>query len=330
MDNTPSDLLTYYSDKKVHSSSDLSYSEAQLLKNEMLWSNLATITVSQAISAWLATLSKLTAKNYASGMNKLNALALINPRSTLQTFTLKNHNSVIDRIKCLPGWSECSKQARAACYISFTRFLNRRTQGMITKTIPNRNGTAKTFYRVREKVSTAAMNRAQWQAFLAELSKINTRDTLIAKIMLQGGKRMGEVLSLKTKRISYANNEISFLQSKTKGYEKETIITYPQIIFDELKTYIGKREGFVFVTKNNKSVMPNQIAITFKKAGAHAQIPFNVTPHVLRASTVTYLKREGFSDGEIMKVTGRASAEMVYAYDKSERAENATKRISLV
>lgn len=198
---------------------------------------------------------------------------------------------------------------------------------MITKTIPNRDGAAKTFYRVREKVSTAAMNRVQWQAFLAELSKINTRDTLI---MLQGGKRMGEVLSLKTKRISYANNEISFLQSKTKGYEKETIITYPQIIFDELETYIGKREDFVFVTKNNKSVMPNQIAITFKKAGARAQIPFNVTPHVLRASTVTYLKREGFSDGEIMKVTGHASAEMVYAYDKSERAENATKRVSLV
>lgn len=79
MDNSPSDLLTYYSDKKIRSSPDLSYSEAQLLKNEMLWSNLATITVSQAISAWLATLSKLTAKNYASGMNKLNALALINP-----------------------------------------------------------------------------------------------------------------------------------------------------------------------------------------------------------------------------------------------------------
>ncbi len=86
----------------------------------------------------------------------------------------------------------------------------------------------------------------------------------------------------------------------------------------------------MFVTKYGKPVMPNQLAITFEKAGINAGIPFKVSPHVLRASAVTYLKREGFADSEIMKVTGHASAEMVHAYDKSERAQNASKKISLI
>lgn len=72
------------------------------------------------------------------------------------------------------------------------------------------------------------------------------------------------------------------------------------------------------------------LAITFEKAGLKAGIPFKVTPHVLRASTVTYLKGQGFTDSDIMKVTGHASAEMIHAYDKSERAQNASKKINLV
>ena len=50
---------------------------------------------------------------------------------------------------------------------------------------------------------------------------------------------------------------------------------------------------------------------------------FKVTPHVLRTSTVTYLKQQG----DIMKVTGQASAAMVCAYDKET---NATERVQLL
>lgn len=306
------------------------FSEAQAFKAESVWHNLATIEVKQAIDAWLETLVALTAKNYSSGMKKLAFLQLIDLNATLQSFALTNHEAVIDQIKGLSNLSECSKQARAACYISFTRFLNRRTQGIISKAVPSREGTSKTFYRVREKVATQAMNRTEWQAFLQELYKLNRRDCLIAKIILQGGKRLGEALSLDTTQIAYAEGEITFHQSKTKGYEKETIITYPQAVLSELRTYIGERHGKVFITATGKPVMANQLALTFAKAGVRAGIPFKVTPHVLRASMVTYLKNAGFADGEIMKVTGHASAEMVYAYDKSARAQNATKHINLV
>lgn len=308
----------------------ISYEEAQSLKQEALWKNLSEVSVGQAISEWLTTLSALTSKNYLSGMKRLAELKLISLEMTLQQFTLVNHNATIDKIKVIPNLSECSKQARAACYISFTQFLCRRTQGMISKAVPSKEGVSKTFYRVREKVATEAMTKMQWSEFLDELEKINKRDCLIAKIILQGGKRMSEVLSLTTRAIDFNLREITFQQSKTKGYKKETIITYNQEIMVELKEYIGSRKGLVFVTKSGSSVMPNQLSINFAKAGERAGIPFRITPHVLRASTITYLKVSGFSDSDVMKISGHASSEMVNAYDKSDRAQNASKKVSLV
>jgi len=44
----------------------------------------------------------------------------------------------------------------------------------------------------------------------------NPRDRLIAKIALQGGKRINEVLTLTTEQIAWDKSEITFVQSKTK------------------------------------------------------------------------------------------------------------------
>lgn len=311
------------------------YEQATSLKNNYLWDQLSKITVWEALEQWIATLSPLTAKNYRSGVRQLIERRYLHPEMPLQAFSIVNSDAIVDRIKkeSIPGaetWSECTRQARAACYISFTRFLSRRSGGMIKKALPCREGMDKTFYKVRDKVDSEAMTQAQWSAFLEALSKINPRDCLIAKIVLQGGKRINEVLFLTTDRISWTDSTISFAQSKTKGVKRYTIITYPKTIMDMLKAYIGGRTGLVFVTSTGGKIDRNQMAITFEKAGIAARIPFKVTPHVLRASTVTYLKQQGFSDSDIMKITGHASAEMVNAYDKSDRADNASKKVCLV
>ncbi len=203
-------------------------------------------------------------------------------------------------------------------------------QGVVRKATPSKEKGTKTFFKIREKVSTNALNQAQWSAFLIELEKINVRDCLIAKTALQGGKRINEVLSLQTHQIDWIRNEITFFQSKTRGYIKEIVITYPISVMNALKTYFGDRVGQVFVTYSGKPVMLNQLASTFEKAGKKANIPFKVTPHVLRASTVTYLKQQGFSDSDIMRVTGHASSALVYTYDKGSRADNASKKVQLV
>lgn len=198
------------------------------------------------------------------------------------------------------------------------------------KALPNKEGNSRTFFRVHEKVKTQAMNLAQWIAFFKELEKINPRDCLIGKVILQGGKRVNEVLSLQIHHIDWERNEITFSQSKMKGVYKETVITYSESIMKSLQEYIGDRKGYVFISRLGKPVMINQLAVTFAKAGKAAGIPFKITPHVLRASAVTYFKQQGFQDSDIMLVTGHSSSEMVYAYDKSSRSDNASKKVNLI
>ena len=174
------------------------------------------------------------------------------------------------------------------------------------------------------------MVQSQWVLFLEALEKISHRECLIAKLILQGGKRANEVLSLQTQHIDWDRRKIVFEQSKTKGMKKTTVITYPQSFMDKLKTYLGERSGMVFLTRSGKPVMMTRLAQTFARAGQMAEIPFKVTPHVLRVSTVTYLKQQGFQDTDIMKVTGHASAAMVCAYDKTSQETNATEKVQLV
>lgn len=312
--------------------STFTYSQVKSLREEAVWRNLDSVTVDQALQAWFKSMSRLTAINYQSGMNKLTDLRFLNPYISLQQFSQVNHNAVIDSIKKdkTIDWSECSRQARAAAYISFTSYLCRQTDGIIKKALPNREEANKTFKRVHKHVVTDAMTQAQWISFLSELGNINKRDCLLAKLALQGGKRIGEVLGLTTDKINWNLNQITFKQLKTRGAIEETVITYPHSIMGELRQYIGNRQGLVFVTRTGKQLPLCQLAKTFSKAGFKANIPFKVTPHVLRASAVTYLKQQGFSDSDIQKVTGHASSAMVNAYDKSSRADNVSKKVSLV
>ena len=99
-------------------------------------------------------MSRLTAINYQSGMRKLVEFRFINLLMSLQQFSQMNHNAVIDSIKKdnVLNWSECSRQARAAAYISFTSYLCRQTDGIIKKAMPNREEANKTFKRVHKHV----------------------------------------------------------------------------------------------------------------------------------------------------------------------------------
>lgn len=307
-----------------------SFDQAQGARDRIIWDRLESVTVEHAINEWLQTLSYRTRINYRSGICMLLKVNLLNPMLTLQAFSLLNHDAVIDNIKLITNIQETTRQARAALYISFTRYLSRHFPRVFKKAMPSREGTSKTFYRVHDKVVTEAMNQAQWFAFFSALGNINPRDCLIAKVTLQGGKRIREILSLTTEQINWEKREIIFKQSKTKGVQRETVITYPETIMKALKDYLQGREGFVFISRNGNPVILNQVANTFARAGMLAGITFKVTPHVLRASTVTYLKQQGFTDSDIQKVTGHASSEMVNAYDKSSRADNASRKVNLV
>jgi hypothetical protein len=93
-------------------------------------------------------------------------------------------------------------------------FLDFRLQDVIRKAMPKREGNGKTFFKVREKVKTHAMTHAQWVSFFYALERINPRDCLFAKMILQGGKRVQGVLTLQTHQIDWATCEITFLNQR--------------------------------------------------------------------------------------------------------------------
>jgi len=311
----------------------VSYAQATALRDESVWHQLERITVRDAVEAWLSTLlNERTRKAYSRALNDLVENDILGLTMTLQQFALINQEGIVDAIKLLDcQWSEATRQLVASAYISLTAFLTRRTGGIIRKAQASKEGHGKTFYRIRDKVTTNAIpHRHAWMKFFEELHLINPRDCLLAKILLQGGKRISEVLSLQIDAIDFAKGEITFIQAKAKGTKRNTVISYSQAIMNQLKEYVGDRTGYAFITKGGKPLAPTQIDRNFAKAGERADLPFRMSPHVLRATCITQLREKGFSDSSIMKVTGHYSSSMIDMYDKSSLSDNASKQINLV
>ncbi len=74
----------------VVSSTHLKYDQAIALAKDFMWDHLCSHTVGQALELWLATLGKLTALNYRSGMRKLVEAKGLDPNMSLQAFVLVN------------------------------------------------------------------------------------------------------------------------------------------------------------------------------------------------------------------------------------------------
>lgn len=309
----------------------ITFQEADTIRKEVIWRNLAGTTVEHAINAWLDALSPLTRKNYRSGITRLIELGLIDPMMSLQQFSMTNHDNVLDRIKTVPSWGDCSRQARAACYIAFTRFLSRRTDGLIKRVQPSREGTSRTFCKVHDKVVSEALTQDEWHRLLHEMRLMNQRDATAAALCLQGARRIGEVLCLRIEDVDLEHNQVKVTPSKTKGLQKTIIVTIPESLANSLKAIIGDRtDGYLFATSTGKAIDYKQFTYTLKKAAKKANISKRVHPHSLRASAVTHYRSLGFQDFQVQRLTGHASTAMLNAYDKSEQSMNASKLVALV
>lgn len=294
-----------------------------------------------AVEDWLRNLHGETRRNYAYYITDMMRRGIIPEHDaegnmfTVGHFNYTPHEKVIDFIKTIEDWSEGTRQVRAACYISFTSYLSRISQGWFRKAEPSTLASNKTFYSVRDKCETKALTLHEWHRFIDALYQINERDALIAKAMLQGAKRVSEVLSLTLDQIDIENRLISFRQSKTGGTIREIPITYPENFMGELMSYIESTSEdrgdskIVFITNSGKRVYRTQLNATFEKASTNARVP-RVTPHVLRASWVTLAKEQGIPDSEVMKVTGHTSSKMIYAYDKTSAVDNYSKKLVLI
>ena len=251
---------------------------------------------------------------------------------SLQEFALCNLETLVDQIKERTQGTEATKQARTACFISFTGFLARKTQGMIRKAIPCKDNGASTFKKIRSTAVTEALTEKELLTFLKSLKEINRRDYLIAKTLVQGGKRLDEVLNAKISQIDWDRSKITFKQSKSRELEQVTVIHYPENFMIELKEYIGDRskDDWIFVTTKGKKVVQPHIFRSFVSAGKRGNISKRVTAHTLRATAITVLTNKGYNVEQIMKVSGHATPNCVSYYDKTPIEKNITEEVALI
>jgi len=311
--------------------SSLTHEEVENSRREKIWKKLANIHLESAISEWLTYLLPTTKKNYLSGIHMLYVLDILDLKQTLQNFSLLNHDTVLDKIANVKQWSASSKQARAALYISLTRFLHRKTEGIVKRALARKSEANRTFFRVRDKVKTEPLTALEWSSLIKSMETFNQRDSLIAKLCLQGARRIQEVLRIEINQIDFEKNQILFVLNKTRGNIKNVIVTLPVNFLIDLKKYINNRtSGFVFITSSGKRVGYTQIVKSLKKAAIITNIRKRIHTHVLRTSAITHLRSLGFQDFEIQRLTGHNSSQMLNAYDKSPLEDNVSKKVSLI
>ena len=256
---------------------------------------------------------------------------LLDPEGSLQFFALANIEHLLDLIKEQTKGSEATKQARAAAFLSFTGFLQRKTAGLIKKALPKREKGAQTFRTIRNEAKSVAMSREEVKRFLEVLENSNRTYWLIAQMILQGAKWVSEVLEAKIENVDWELGHVTFQQKKSEVMEKTTVIHYPLRFLNELRGYLGERfEGLVFVTKNGKRYVPDQILRAFKKAAKTAGLTKNISPHSLRVTAITLFIEKGYGSDQVIKVSGHADARIVKYYDKSGKVDNLTREMCLI
>jgi len=308
------------------------YHLATSLKKDELWQQLATKTILEAAQSFLDTLTCHTKRSYRGSFNKIFELLvsrdLLSPAMTLQTFSMCNLENLLDCIRTSVSGSNSTRQHRAASFVAFTQYLARTTQGMIKPVMPMKGGNNRTFVKIRDKAETEALTHEEYSKFIATLKKLSFRDYLIAKAIMQGAKRVNEVLLAKIDQIDWEKNLIIYNQSKSRAIERITKIYYTDEFMNELRHYIYDRtDGHIFISRNNSPVSQSQIYRSFRYAGVLAGLTKQVHPHMLRSTCITLLMKMGYHSDEIMRVSGHSNPVSVIYYDKRPDEENISQRV---
>ena len=308
-----------------------SYQKAVQLREDYVWQEIGQVSLKNAVAAFLESLEGHTLRAYRGAFRMFFQKGLLDPEGSLQFFAVGNLEHLLDLIKERTAGSEATKQARAAAFVSFTAFLQRKTAGMIKKALPKKEKGARTFRRVREEAKSVALSREEMKLFLETLEGGHKTYHLIAQMILQGAKRLSEVLEAQIERVDWSSGYVTFQQKKTEVLEKTTVIHYPQRFLHELKNYLGERnEGLIFLTKNGKRYVPDQILRAFKRAAKKAGITKNISPHSLRVTAITLFIERGYGSDQVIKVSGHADSRIVKYYDKSGKIDNLTREICII
>jgi integrase len=279
------------------------------------------MSVGQLIVEWVGTIKNENTKRcYKNNLNKIVANKIIDAGWTVEEFGKANHKANLQRINGLQGLGESTLQRVSSAYLSFVGWMHERYSEIVPE-VKARKGT---FRILRSTAKTKAMSLEEAQRFLEALEK-NPEVQLIAMMGLDFAKRINETLSLRIEDINLETKELRFRQLKTKGADSTWVTMRGRKKWEMLLEVKGDRRRGLLFDRCASGVNQH-----FKRAGLRAEIDFPVTTHVLRATAITLLAERGVPALDIMKISGHKSISMISYYDKSDKANNWTRRGEIV
>lgn len=273
--------------------------------------------ISKAIESFLVMLKPRTSTSYRTSYRYMVKHKILDPNMNLADFAVINYQNILSALKTEFTGAVSSRMARAGFFISFTRWLSLRTSGVIPICVPIKLGVEQTFFKVRDKAVAKPLSRDQCKIFLDTLKLLHYPTFVVAKVSLNSGRRILEVLSLRWRNISFEKKEITFTILKSKT-EKRVNIAYRDDVFADLdllrRVNVNTTlDEYVFTRTNGSKISYPAVWARFRRASS--KLNMIVRPHNLRATYISIALSENHSHNSIAEITGHASTSMVEYYN---------------
>ena len=157
---------------------------------------------------------------------------------------------------------------------------------------------------------------------------LGIRNSLILEMLYSTGIRVGEIITIKLKDISFSNNSIII---KGKG-NKERIVYFGSKCLNLINLYLKNSYNkininnleYLFLSKTGKKLNDREIRKIVDDAAIIANIEMKVSPHVLRHTFATHMLNEGADLRSVQELLGHEnlSTTQVYTHLTNERIRN--------
>ena len=183
----------------------------------------------------------------------------------------------------------------------------------------------------KSKKLPRVLSEEDFKKFYREIEKAdNLQHELMLKLLFYTGVRVNELTNIKASDVYLDENKI-FIE-KGKG-SKDRYVLFNQDFKTALKVYMKNqpKNRFLFQTRNNTKYTSRRIQQIVKYYGEKAGI--KATPHTFRHQAITWLSKHGFTDAELMLITGHSSKESLKIYqhlalgDIEDKYQDAMKRV---
>jgi integrase/recombinase XerD len=194
------------------------------------------------------------------------------------------------------------------------------------------NGRNKNPIKKRKKLPEF-LNREEFEEFRDAIdeypftSTSTIRNRAMLKTLLYGGVRVGELVRIKCKDVSYIDDNTIKIFVTGKGDRDRNIYIKKELVQNEYDKLLKEKKEYLFVSPSGGIYTERAIHYIVKTTLEYASIYKNkMGPHLLRHSYASYLASSGVPVTKIQKLLGHSdiNTTMIYVHIADKELESVT------